>query len=192
MWANLKSPSTTESRRGFTIVELLIVIVVIGILAAITIVAYNGIQTRAENAKTVSSIEKYATALSAYAVTNGTYPNVGGYPCLGSDNGQCAQVTDGAATCFVTGGAGSGSQATFDSNIKSVISALPPASSQQISCGGKSYKGAFFYTTDGKSGVIFYFLRGNQSCSSVSSLSITSTAYQTDTTQCVGSLPVLN
>lgn len=36
-------------RRGFTIVELLIVIVVIGILAAITIVSYNGIQGRAKD-----------------------------------------------------------------------------------------------------------------------------------------------
>ena len=33
-------------KRGFTIVELLIVIVVIAILAAISIVAYNGIQAR--------------------------------------------------------------------------------------------------------------------------------------------------
>ena len=38
----MKSP-----RSGFTIVELLIVIVVIAILAAITIVAFNGIQERA-------------------------------------------------------------------------------------------------------------------------------------------------
>ncbi|MFZ2836491.1 MAG: prepilin-type N-terminal cleavage/methylation domain-containing protein [Candidatus Saccharimonadales bacterium] len=37
MWAKYKQQS------GFTIVELLIVIVIIGILAAITIVAYNGI-----------------------------------------------------------------------------------------------------------------------------------------------------
>ena len=36
-----------KTKSGFTIVELLIVIVVIGILAAITIVAYNGIQSRA-------------------------------------------------------------------------------------------------------------------------------------------------
>lgn len=38
-----------KSKSGFTIVELLIVIVVIGTLAAISIVAYNGIQDRARN-----------------------------------------------------------------------------------------------------------------------------------------------
>jgi prepilin-type N-terminal cleavage/methylation domain-containing protein len=43
MWA--------RKQTGFTIVELLIVIVVIGILAAITIVAYNGVQTRANQSK---------------------------------------------------------------------------------------------------------------------------------------------
>ncbi|RYF28607.1 MAG: prepilin-type N-terminal cleavage/methylation domain-containing protein, partial [Chloroflexi bacterium] len=42
--------STTLNNRGFTIVELLIVIVVIGILAAITIVAFNGIQNRGKAA----------------------------------------------------------------------------------------------------------------------------------------------
>jgi prepilin-type N-terminal cleavage/methylation domain-containing protein len=43
----MKSGGISEKQTGFTIVELLIVIVVIGILAAITIVAYNGIQDRA-------------------------------------------------------------------------------------------------------------------------------------------------
>ena len=44
----LNNIKTTKSERGFTIVELLIVIVVIAVLAAITIVAYNGIQNRAK------------------------------------------------------------------------------------------------------------------------------------------------
>lgn len=65
---------TQTGRLGFTIVELLIVIVVIGILAAITIVAYNGIQARAENTKTVNSVTAYARAIRSYAAINNTYP----------------------------------------------------------------------------------------------------------------------
>ena len=48
---------------GFTIVELLIVIVVIGILAAITIVAFNGMQTRAQAAKRDSDMSTYYKAI---------------------------------------------------------------------------------------------------------------------------------
>jgi prepilin-type N-terminal cleavage/methylation domain-containing protein len=53
----------SQQRTGFTIVELLIVIAVIGVLAAITIVAYNGIQIRANAAKDLSAANGYVKAL---------------------------------------------------------------------------------------------------------------------------------
>ena len=43
-------------QRGFTIVELLIVIVVIGILAAITVVAFNGVQRKARDTDRKSDV----------------------------------------------------------------------------------------------------------------------------------------
>lgn len=48
---------------GFTIVELLIVIVVIGILAAIVIVAYNGVQARAQQSKMNADITQINKAI---------------------------------------------------------------------------------------------------------------------------------
>ena len=56
---------------GFTIVELLIVVVVIAVLAAITIVAYNGIQNRAKNAATQASVSQAERKLAVYLVDNG-------------------------------------------------------------------------------------------------------------------------
>lgn len=50
-------------QKGFTIVELLIVIVVIGILAAITIVAYNGIQERGRVARANSDLRTLKQAI---------------------------------------------------------------------------------------------------------------------------------
>ena len=67
MWAKNK-------QSGFTIVELLIVIVVIGILAAITIAAYNGIQDRANYTKSYNAITQINKALKLYYAENDKYP----------------------------------------------------------------------------------------------------------------------
>lgn len=69
---------------GFTIVELLIVIVVIGILAAITIVAYNGIQDRARDSKRQQDTDSIIKALNLYLVDNNTFPNTGGSTSIDS------------------------------------------------------------------------------------------------------------
>jgi len=67
---------TIQQRKqsGFTIVELLIVIVVIGILAAITIVAYNGVQQRARDSRRASDATTILKALELYKTANAMYP----------------------------------------------------------------------------------------------------------------------
>jgi len=66
-----------KDEKGFTIVELLIVIVVIAILAAIVIVAYSGIQKRAQASTAKSNAEGVQKVAEAYSADdsagNGTY-----------------------------------------------------------------------------------------------------------------------
>lgn len=63
-----------KTTNGFTIVELLIVIIVIAILAAISVVAYRGIQERARDAQRAQDIKTITQALEAYYLDNGMYP----------------------------------------------------------------------------------------------------------------------
>ena len=93
----------SSHHRGFTIVELLIVIVVIAILATITIVSYNGIQARAEHTKFLAAVDAYEKALRMYELeTGGNHGTPGGpahavclgvYPAAGPmAEGVCAQI----------------------------------------------------------------------------------------------------
>lgn len=61
-------------QRGFTIVELLIVIVVIAILAAITVVAYTGARDRATDAEKASILDTVHKSLENFYTLNNRYP----------------------------------------------------------------------------------------------------------------------
>lgn len=63
-----------QTRRGFTIVELAVVIAVIAILATVVFVTLNTAQGRARDAKRKTDIVNITKALEQYYSTNGTYP----------------------------------------------------------------------------------------------------------------------
>ena len=86
-----------HKQKGFTIVELLIVIVVIAILAAISIVAYNGIQQRARDSQRDVDIVAVVKALELYYIDNGQFPAIApnGSTATGMGN-YWAVTTDGS------------------------------------------------------------------------------------------------
>lgn len=98
MWVKYKQQS------GFTIVELLIVIVVIGILAAITIVAYNGIQARASDARMKSIAGQLEKAIILWNTDANVLPKGGWSSSVAFDGTNCSDgtggwINKGAYTC---------------------------------------------------------------------------------------------
>ena len=93
-----------SKQSGFTIVELLIVIIVIGILSALSIVAYTTLQTRSRTAVITNSLSQAKTKLEVYKVEQGTYPTTGNFSAAGipsSPNATYSYVSmDGSAYCL--------------------------------------------------------------------------------------------
>lgn len=97
-----------KSSRGFTLVEILVVIAVIITLASLTLISYRGLQERAKNASISTALDTYINALELYYIKNGKYPtpdDVSGYApdigwlssCLGllSDYPQTNKFAEG-------------------------------------------------------------------------------------------------
>ena len=86
-------------KSGFTIVELLIVIVVISVLASITVVAFNGVQAKSRNVARFQEMKSWDKLFKAYKATYGSYP-----PTLTANTMYCLGTgfpvgAGGAARC---------------------------------------------------------------------------------------------
>jgi type II secretory pathway pseudopilin PulG len=83
----IKMKTKNCSSRGFTIVEMIVIIVVIGILATVTVVVYNGIQEKARDTKRISDLQTISDAIKVYRI-NAHNDVQAGSGCGGSGNGS--------------------------------------------------------------------------------------------------------
>ena len=122
MWYNLAMAFLPGYKKGFTIVELLIVIVVIAILATISIVAYGNIQDRGLVSRSIADLQTANKAIQLYFIQNGSYP----------DTASAWRSTNTNPTDYVPG------------VVPSVVSGLPISS-----IGTTGLTGAYIYRSNG-------------------------------------------
>ena len=102
---NLITKQRKES--GFTIVELLIVVVVIAILAAITIVSYNGITNRANASAAENQVATWRKKVEIYQAENNLYPRLASQM---ADGTKTYNINDSSLTANVAPTSSNGSK----------------------------------------------------------------------------------
>jgi prepilin-type N-terminal cleavage/methylation domain-containing protein len=172
----LKLNFIKNEQSGFTIVELLLVIVVIGILSGLILNTAQTAQKEANNAVQVRVASQYKTALKAYLTENGQYPNAGGssYTCLGdkyTDNDS-----SGLEDCAWSNSARADISPTLNSSLKTYMGQeLPTPNLKKIEAfPGLTFQGLGYWNTSGitvdgrtPGAMIEYWLEGpNRNCRS--------------------------
>ncbi|OYW43862.1 hypothetical protein B7Z28_00540 [Candidatus Saccharibacteria bacterium 32-45-3] len=168
-YKNLKKklPKTISNRSGFTIIELLVVIVVIGILATITVTGYNGVKERALSTKAASIANSYARLLQLYKSETGSYPLASQssiYICMGEPSHYPAETGMYAGNCTHTSSTvGNGTDSSLNAMLKAYTPALPDSRLPTVDAYGELYRGIVYskYASDFS---VIYKLSGNQSC----------------------------
>ncbi|PIZ62323.1 hypothetical protein COY16_04700 [Candidatus Roizmanbacteria bacterium CG_4_10_14_0_2_um_filter_39_13] len=70
---------TTKSKFGFTLIELIVVISIIGLLATVGITSYTNVQKAARDSKRISDFIELVDAMTVYNIDNNSYPGVDDY-----------------------------------------------------------------------------------------------------------------
>ena len=153
-----------KKAHGFTIVELLIVIVVIAILAAISIAAYTNIQQRAKNTAIINAASQSLKMIEAYIAANGDYPMKSS---TGTVSACITTAADSGCQASYTSDSTISSNSTFDTNM-ATVGILPknvPAEGSRLYGLTYQYNQAFRVNDESQPVHLVYYLFGtNQNC----------------------------
>jgi len=67
--------NTKTKKKGFTLIELMVVVAIMGLLAALAVISLNNARARARDARRISDIKQVQTALELYYLDNQEYPD---------------------------------------------------------------------------------------------------------------------
>lgn len=174
-----------KTQFGFTLVEILVVIAIIGSLSSIVLVSLNSARTKGENSAMIQQVNEYITAINlAYRMNGEAYPSVpsvadciGGTPCWksaagSSGNPDVARSNYLLCLANVSGGQCSylgGSRTSIDSlgafvganHIASVIDIKPIQPPVTWTSGGNTWSmDSVIYTSSSDNFILIYPLVG--------------------------------
>jgi prepilin-type N-terminal cleavage/methylation domain-containing protein len=73
-----------NKKKGFTLIELLVVVAIIGLLATLSVIAFNTARSKARDTKRVGDVKQIQTALALYYTDNNSYPATADFVTGGS------------------------------------------------------------------------------------------------------------
>lgn len=152
-------------RHGFTVVELLVVIVVIGILASITIVSYLWLAKDAQVSHTIVSASQYIKSLEIYKSKYGTHPVSTSYSCLGEYPAVSGMAQD---ICYMAGSSSTNSTSVSVNNDLKKVGLNPTTFTEVVERGSASYpykhRGMRYSSYYGTTYSLFYYLPPGEDC----------------------------